>query len=349
MVYNGLMLYKFFTTSEKAWQAMFEAIKSAGESIYLEMYIFTNDMVQYDFLMLLKEKAMNGIRVRIILDALGSRDLDNSAISELRKSGVELFFQSYFFHRTHRKILIVDEKVAFIGGVNLSQKFRFWNDLVVEMKGKRLVRHTINSFAKVYRECKGKDPLVLAKNKRIILDKTRTWLVEHFPIRKKFNLKKIYKEHLGNAKENVVLIAPYFMPKRWFVVLLHQTILRGVKVEVLVPKDTDPSIINRVNYFYMFKLSKLGVNFYLEPQMNHAKVLVIDSKEGIVGSQNLDFLSFELNNEIGVFLKDVDTVHKLLKITNEWKKESVLFDPKSYKPKWIDYVLSPLIRLLFFR
>ncbi|MFA6520668.1 MAG: phospholipase D-like domain-containing protein [Candidatus Paceibacterota bacterium] len=341
------MQYKFFTNSERAWKAMFEAIKNAKEYIYLEMYIFSNDMVQYDFLTLLKEKAQNGVRVRIVLDSSGSSELSKNAVVGMRESGAELLFQSYFFHRTHRKILVVDGLRAFIGGVNLSQRFRFWNDLVIEVKGKKLIKHIIRSFAKVYSQSRGDDKMVLAQNRPIALDKTRTWLVEHFPVRKKYNLKKIYKENLHQAKESIVLVTPYFMPSRWFIVALHQAVLRGVKVEVLVPKTTNNFWANRVGYFFMYKLSKLGVNFLLEPKMNHAKAMIIDNREGIVGSNNLDFISFELNSEVGIFLKDINAVRKLSGIVQEWKKEAIVFDYKAYKPKIFDYFLSPVIRIFF--
>lgn len=343
------MRYKFFTNSERTWHAMFEAISNAEKSIYLEMYIFANDMIQYDFLLLLKEKAKKGLRVRIILDSFGSINLKNEVIARLRESGAEVFFVSYFFHRAHRKILVVDESRAFLGGVNLSQQFRFWNDLVMEIKGGRLVRHIIRSFAKVYNECGGGDPKILSQNQPIILDKTRTWLIEHFPIRKKFNLKKVYKEHLNRAQESIILVTPYFAPQRWLVKALHQAVLRGVKVEALVPKNTFVPVIyhliDRVNYFYMRKLSRLGVGFFIDPTTNHAKVMIIDGKEGIIGSQNLDFLSFDFNNEVGVFLKNSKAVRKLLAIIKNWKKNTSVFDFKNYKPTWFDYILSPFISL----
>jgi len=343
------MRYKFFTTSQTAWRAMFDAINNAEHSIYLEMYIFTNGMVQYDFLELLKQKALNGLRVRVILDSFGSMSLKDSEVEKLRESGAEVFFLSYLLHRTHRKILVVDEETAFIGGVNLNQKFQFWNDLVVRVRGRKLLRQIIRSFAKVYKECGGLDPQILSRNKPIILDKTRTWLVEHFPARKKFGLKNIYKEHLGKAVENIILVTPYFAPQRWLIGALHQAVLRKVKVEILVSRAVYVPIISRlitrVNYFYIYKLSKLGVHFYIEPEMNHAKIMIIDNKEGIVGSQNLDFLSFDFNSEVGVFLKDLKAVKKLLEITKSWKDRSSLFNYKIYKPKWFDYILSPFIRI----
>lgn len=326
---------------------MFEAIKNAEQSVYLEMYIFLNDMVQYDFLLLLKEKAQKGLRVRIVLDSLGSSDLSDSAISQLRESGAELIFLKNWIHHTHRKILVVDENVAFIGGVNLSQEFRFWKDLVIKVKGRKIVQHIIRSFAKVYAECGGKDPVILIKNRRIILDKTHTWLVEHFPSRKQSSLKKIYQEQINKAEETITLVTPYFMPKHWLTRILHRAVLRGVKVDIIVPKTTDAFLFDRANYFYIFKLSKMGINFYIESQVNHAKVMLIDKKEGIVGSQNIDFLSFDLNNEVGVFLKDVHAVRRLSEIVEDWKKGTSPFDFKSYQPRWFDYVLSPMISIFF--
>ena len=136
------MNYKFFTNSEKAWKAMFEAILNAKKSIYLEMYIFQNDMKEFDFFHLLKEKAKQGLQVKLILDSFGSAGLSDSAISELKEAGVEMLFLSYLLHRMHRKVLIVDERVAFIGGVNLHRDSRFWNDLMVKIKGK-LVRERL--------------------------------------------------------------------------------------------------------------------------------------------------------------------------------------------------------------
>jgi len=341
------MLYKFFTNSERAWQAMFDSINRAEESIYLEMYIFVDNMQEFNFLKLLREKAKSGVKVKIILDSFGSSDLSKEGILSLREAGAEVIFFSNFLHRTHRKILIVDGKVAFVGGVNLEQKMNKWIDLVIRVEG-RLVKSISRSFAKAYVESGGKDQALITINREVVLNKAKTWIMEHFPINNKFHLKKIYKKALRDSKVSVLFVSPYFIPKRWLMGAMHQAVLRGVKVEVLIPKVTDIFFVDRVSHFYINKMSKLGVSFFIEPNMNHAKVLIIDEKEGMIGSNNLDYFSFEFNSEIGVFTKNIEVIRKLLKITNEWKSESVLFDPKSYNPKWIDYILSPLIRLLFF-
>lgn len=341
------MNYKFFTNSEKAWKEMFVAISSAKESIYLEMYIFQNDIAEFDFFHLLKEKAKQGLRVSLIIDSFGSVGLSNGAVTELKEAGVEILSLSYLLHRMHRKVLVVDERIAFIGGVNLHQNSRFWNDLMVRIKG-NLVRKVVASFAKSYTNAGGLDPIPLGKNNKVTKVEMDTWIVENAPLMKKFHLKKIYKKYLNKAEDSIILMTPYFVPKRWLSAALHQAVLRGVKVEILVPETTDHGfIMDRVNYFYIYKLSKLGIKFYMEPKMNHAKAIIIDNKEAMVGSQNLDVFTFDFNSEIGVFFKDFKSVSKLLEISEKWKNESVSFDYKIHKPQWFDYILSPLINLFF--
>ena len=327
---------------------MFEAIQGAKESVYLEMYILKDNMPEYNFYGILKEKAAAGVRVRVILDPWGSMSLTRSAVSALKESGAEIYFLRSLWHGTHRKILIIDENTAFIGGVNFNQQFAKWDDLSVQVKGK-MVKYIIRSFAKVYVECGGADPAILAQNKNTIVNKTRNWLVEHFPTRKKFGLNKLYKEHLGRAKKSIILVTPYFTPSLWLIKVLREASERGVKVEILLPQDTYVPwvsyISNRMHYFYMRKLSKFGVIFYIRPKMNHSKVMLIDETEGMVGSQNIDFTSFNLNYEIGVLFKDLKTVKEISEIVETWKKESFLFDHATYRTHLLDYIVSPLMSL----
>src|SRR3989338_5229750 len=291
------MNYQFFTNSEKTWKAMYEAISLAQKSIYLEMYIFQNDMQDFDFFNLLKEKGKLGLQVKLIIDSLGSTGLKDGAILELQRAGVEVLSLSYLLHRMHRKVLVVDERLAFIGGVNLHQNSRFWNDLMVSIKGP-LIKKVVMSFAKSYLAAGGQDRELRSAGTKTKKARVDTWIVEHSPVNKKFHFKRIYK-----------------------------------------------------NYFYIYKLAKLGIKFYIEPKMNHAKAIILDESEAMVGSQNLDFLSFDFNSEIGIFFKDRKVVLKLLQIAKNWKKDAILFDCEIYRPKWFDYILSPAINLfsLFYR
>jgi len=326
---------------------MYKEIKDAHTSVYLEMYIFQNDIEKYNFFNLLQEKSKAGVKVKLILDSFGSKELTEASVSELRASGVEVLFVSFLFHRMHRKVLIVDESIAFVGGVNIHNTAKFWNDLVLMIKGE-LVSRVVRSFAQSYVNAKGLDKEMLSKLKDKKVNKLKSWLIEHTPSNKVFSLKKIYKEHLNKAEKSIILVTPYFMPKRWLVALLHQAVLRGVRVEILIPKNTDhPFFLDRVNYYYVNKLKKLGVNFYLHPKMNHAKLTVFDEDEAIVGSNNIDVLSFDLNSEVGIFLKEKKVVDNLIDIVNLWKKESMVFSLARYKNKWFDYIISPLISIFY--
>ena len=229
----------------------------------------------------------------------------------------------------------------------MHQSARFWNDLMVRIKG-ALVGKVVMSFAKSYKNAGGKDSELLVKNKKTSRIKVKTWIVEHSPVSKKFYFKKIYQKYLNEATDSITLITPYFIPKRFVRAALHLAVLREVNVEVLVPKKTDYFITDRVNYFYIYKLSRLGIKFYLEEKMNHAKAIIIDKREAMVGSPNLDVFSFDYNSEVGIFFKDREVVSKLCLITEQWKKDAILFDYKIYKPKWFDYILSPAINLLSF-
>lgn len=337
------MRYKFFTNSERTWQGMFTAIAAAEKSVYIEMYIFIDDITVLNFLDLLADKARSGVRVRIVLDSFGSVSLSGKAVKNLTDAGVEVVFFSSFFHRTHRKIVVVDERVAFVGGVNFHQITQNWSDLAVRVEG-RIVSFIVGSFAKDYVLAGGKDQLLLGIRKENKINIAQTWFIEHAPGRGR-RLRKIYQEHIARAEKSITLVTPYFMPKKWLIATLHQAVLRGVDVEILVPRTTDHVLVDRVNIFYMYKLSCLGIKFYLAPEMNHAKAMIVDKNEAIMGSHNLDSLSFDWNFESGIFFKDARAVHTLDGILSMWKKQATVFDWQSYTPTLIDYILSPFIRL----
>ena len=220
---------------------------------------------------------------------------------------------------------------------------RFWNDLVVRVESS-LVANIVHSFIKSYMNAHGKDTSLCIKKPTLSLGKMNAWIVDHSPFRHLFNLQKIYKTRLEKAEKRIILITPYFIPRRWLVATMHQAVLRGVTIEILLPAHTNIFFLDRLHDFYMRKLSELGITFFVENTMNHAKAMIVDSDEAMVGSQNLDFLSFDLNSEVGVFFKDAEVVTKLLEIIEIWKRDSHIFDPKS-PLGWFDYIIASAIKL----
>ncbi len=324
---------------------MLSAISLAQTNIYLEMYAFQTDTAGYDFLSILEKKARQGVKIVLILDSLGSFGLSSASVRSLREAGAEVLFFSYWFRRLHRKILIIDERIAFLGGVNISGAFAPWKDMQVRITGRRILAVSLRSFSHVYKECGGKNPeLLLRYDKKPLFRKAKAWYAEHGIGGKWLEIKKQYESHIETAKEKIILVTPYFFPRRWMVARLHEAILRGVRVEIIIPQNTDHGrIMNRINYFQLSSFIKLGAVGYLSHEMNHAKILLIDDSVGMVGSGNLDPISFGWNAEAGVFFTRPVMIRDLRKILEEWKAEASFFTPEMFISRWSD------ILLVFFR
>lgn len=343
------MQHRIFTTSEKAWIEMLRDINAARESIYLEMYILTDDPAGREFFGALSEAVRRGVRVVVVLDILASYDILSNAVGRLRKTGAEVLFSSFFFFRLHRKILIVDRKVAFVGGVNVGKKYARWQDLQIRVTG-GVVETILRSFVRVYRRCGGRRELSPGKLRHGAVGKTKLWFIERGIGRRRHLFRKYYEKRLNAAGKSVVFVTPYLFPPRWFIASLHQALIRGVEVEILVPKSTDHWIINGVNRSFASCLANLGAAVYFTDGMTHAKAMIVDGREGIIGSQNLDLFSFNTNIEAGVFFHEPDTVRNLSAVIESWKGAVKPFDPKNHGIffNWYDIPTAFFLRLFGF-
>lgn len=341
------MKYELYTTSKKAWDAMLKTIKQAKKSIYIEMYIFSNDTFQsHDFISALKKKASEGVRVIIIADAFGSDTLKKEVSTAVEETKIEFIFFSHWIRHIHRKIMIIDEKIAFIGGVNIKKSFIHWNDLQLKLGGK-IVKKILESFAYTYAMSGGKDARILKLREHKFSGKIKHLLIEHWPIRNIHTLKNHYIEKISNAQTSIKIVTPYFTPPRWLISLLDNAIRRKIDVEILIPQKSDVPIIDRVSRRYIYELHAMGIKFYLNKSMNHAKLLIIDNKEGLLGSQNIDHLSFEMNTEAGIFFQDKKLLNELSAVIEKWKRNSIKFESVQYKMKPLDYIITVIMRLFW--
>lgn len=341
------MHYKLYTTSVRAWDAMIEAIDSASKSIYFEMYIFERDTTSsHDFIGKLKQKAREGVRVVIVADAFGSKNLKNELAHSMQAAGIELIFFSHWLRHIHRKVLIVDKKIAFVGGVNIGKRYAHWDDLQLRLRG-RIVKRILRSFAYTYKMAGGKDAKILKLRNAKFTAKLKFWLIEHWPTKNIHTLKSHYVDKISHAQKSIQIATPYFTPPRWLTSLLDSAVRRGVNVEILIPKNSDLEIMDTINLHYMNKLYPLGVKFYLAKKMNHAKLLIIDDEEGLIGSQNMDLVSFQLNSEVGIFFKEKKLLTEIEAVVKKWKQNSELFKPQKYKLGFIDYAILALSKLLY--
>lgn len=342
------MRYRLYTTSQKAWDGMFKAMASAERSIYLEMYTFLDDtLATHNFLQLLKDKAQAGIEVVMIADAFGSSSLRSGAADELRAAGVEFIFFSHLFRRTHRKILIIDNQIAFIGGVNIIEETRNWLDLQIKLQGS-IIRPILKSFAYAYEMAGGKKESILRYSHLPLVQKIKSWITDNLAgTPSRYLLSDYYKKKIVEAKHSIIIVTPYLLPPRWFLALLDDACRRGVRVEMLIPNDTDVKPLNKINYLDACRLAALGVKFYLLPMMNHAKIMLIDGEEGVIGSQNMDVLSFNWNIEVGVFFRQKKLVNDLEKIIYHWKAGAVALEISHRKMGYLDRLLTAILKIFY--
>ncbi len=325
---------------------MIKSISQAKKSIYIEMYIFLDDTTDsHDFIGLLKKKALAGIEVIVVADAFGSMDLKKKTISDLREAGVEVLFFSRFWHRTHRKIIVIDKRVAFVGGVNIEKKIINWQDIQIEMEGNKTVKAVLRSFVRTYQSCGGKKKHILAYYKKSLIKKVKSLVIESLPIHNINSLMDYYKNKIVSAQRSIKIITPYFLPPRWLMALLDDARRRNIEIEIIIPENTDINTINKINYSYISQLEPTGIKFYANPKMNHAKILIVDDNEALVGSQNLDSLSFGQNMEVGVFFKQKEIVQELTHIFNKWKRQSAPFHIAKIRLNWWEQIKVKVIRL----
>ena len=342
------MKYRLYTTSHKAWDAMFKAMVKAEQAIYLEMYILSsNTSKTHNFFKLLEDKARSGVEVVVIADAYGSFNLPNELIKSLRQAGAEFIYFSHWLRRTHRKILIVDYKVAFLGGVNIREDIRNWRDMQIKISG-GVVKFILKSFANSYKRVGGKKQNILKFSYTPFSKKIKYWVTDNWPSTNKIRfLNNYYLQKVNDATSSLVLVTPYLLPPRWLLVAIDEACHRGVKVEVVIPGDTDIKFLNKINLFNAHRLANIGVKLYFTPTMNHAKLMLLDDAEVTIGSQNIDILSFGLNFEAGISSRQIKLVNDVKMIINNWKKEAKPFSGNLYRLNLLDRILFGVYKVFY--
>lgn len=335
--------YQFYRTSKEAMQAMQVAILAAQKSIYWELYSLFDDEVGNPVIDLLCAKARTGVEVKLIIDSLGSFEMSNKAIERLRVAGVDVLIYNkmsfsfnpydwwkYFAFRNHRKVLIIDQEIVFIGGVNVGKMYSGWNDLHVRMQG-QLAAPILCEFAKVYVRCGGDKKAVrhLLKNNFL----WKRWndfrglfrYVLHNPIG--FGKKRtshVFHDGLRAAKRSFYLISPYFIPSLKIFKLIKQAKARGVEVNLFLPLHPDWKILEWAAIWYYRLAHKAGANIFLLKKMHHGKAMLVDKVYGFIGSANLTFRSLNYNEEAGLIFKEELMVNELQQIFDDFRQGAVV-------------------------
>lgn len=352
--------FKIYTTSKEAWSAMYQAIFDAKKSIYWESYIFMDDEIGKPFFDLLEKKSQEGIEVKLIVDSFGSYGLSKSRVNSLRQARVELLFfnerkKRYrgwwkkLKSRTHRKVLAVDEKIGFLGGVNVRSEMQNWLDIQVSFTGK-IVHSLLRYFAKNYIIAGGKKKNVrhLLKYKFRLLN-SQLHLIFDEPEAKHLTARKQYAKALIRARERVILFSPYYFPDKDFLKALWIAKKRGIRVDLLIPFRSDIRLMTWLNYAKFGILNKLGVHIHMSPQMMHGKGVIVDDEWAMVGSSNLDYTSFYDNYESNIKIDEKRIVKKLKKTLEKWLKESKNLSDDEWQKRGIIQKIKEQIALSLYK
>ena len=302
------------------YPAMLEAIANARESINLETYILRADSIGEKFGDALKERAKAGVAVRVIYDSFGSLGIDDEFLNDWRNAGIEIAEYNpiapwrrrfSLTRRNHRKILVVDDRIAFTGGLNIGKEYAAvdeggggWRDMHVMVEGP-VVADLATLFHTTWLKCDGADYTLRPEVALEPRGSSLAQVVNNREFKDRFRFRRAYLRAIRNALSSIDIMNAYFLPGMLMRRTLRKAIERGVQVRVIVPGQSDVKFV-QMACEHMYKwFFKAGMKIYEWPdRMMHAKTAVIDSAWSTIGSYNLDNQSLLQNLEVAVAVLD---------------------------------------------
>jgi cardiolipin synthase A/B len=311
------------TNGEVFYEAELDAIRGARHSVNLEAYIFQKGEVTKKFVDALTERARNGVRVRMVLDAVGSFATWESYFSELRAAGGQVCWYhplrwhtvARFNNRTHREIVVVDGRTGFVGGAGFAdhwykgdEKNPRWRDTMFRVEGE-LVTSIQAGFVENWLEASGE---ILSGREYFpegeVEDSLEALVVDSSPGSGGSTRARIlYQTLLASTSKSLHVTTPYFLPDRSARNEMVRAVReRGVELKIVVPGRHSDHLLTRRSSRRLFgDLLKAGARIYeYEPAMIHAKTMIVDGVWSVVGSTNFDNRSFGLNDEINLAAHD---------------------------------------------
>ena len=345
-------------------------IENAKKSIFLEYYIFRNDTTGTRIMDLLCKKAKEGLEVKLLYDDWGCMKTPKSFFFKLDKAGgMSLVFSPIrnripltINFRTHRKLVIIDEKIGYMGGTNIGDEYanlteRVWRDTHIRLTGSCVYSilsiFLVDWFAiATGRKAKRRhlvervvspEGQLLEINKQIINEiQTDIFGDSHIPTQvissgpddiNKTEIKDAMMRLISGAKKSVLIQTPYFTPDSAFYSVLRVAALSGVEVQIMVPTDWDHWFVRDAAFVNMQSLISYGIKFYAYPGFIHSKTIVVDEKVVMIGSANIDVRSFDLIYEADIIFYDATFAKKNATIFAEDRSKSTLYQLEWFKTR----------------
>ncbi|MDL2208527.1 cardiolipin synthase [Parabacteroides sp. OttesenSCG-928-O15] len=311
---------KVYTNGQDKFNDLLDEIERAQHHIHLQYYIFCDDEIGNRVKAALMKKAREGVKVRVMYDDVGSWNVKPRFFKEMEAVGIEVYpflkvvfpiFTSKVNYRNHRKVVVIDGKVGFMGGMNIADRYwkgtswGTWRDSHFRFTGKGaqgLQSIFLIDWYVVSKQLlrdKSYYPPVEIHNKNIMQ------LATSGPTGQWRTLLQATIYLIANAKKYVYIQTPYFLPTEGLNQALQIAALGGVDVRIMIPRRSDTRTANMASHSYLDEMVKAGVKVYFyKPGFLHAKLIVVDDKVSAIGSANMDFRSFEHNFEINAYVYD---------------------------------------------
>ncbi|MDP4085143.1 MAG: cardiolipin synthase [Bacillota bacterium] len=321
---------KTLTNGHTTFYHIMKELKRARHHIHLEYYIVRHDKIGEEIKNVLIEKAKQGVKIRFLYDAVGSWQLSKKYIADLRNAGIETvsfgpvkvaFLNSKFNFRNHRKIIVIDGNIGFVGGLNIGDEYLgrnknigFWRDTHLMLRGEA-VRTLQLIFLQDWYYMTNHSFLTAEYLSPQLDNKTHggVQLIPGGPDNEWSVIKNIFFSMITSARESVWIASPYFIPDEDIFSAIKVAALSGIDVRLLVPNRPDKRIVFHASRSYFPELMEAGVKVYeYERGFMHSKIIIVDHELASIGTSNMDMRSFHLNFEVNAFLYRTNSTEKLV-------------------------------------
>lgn len=354
---------ELYTDGTSMLQALLRELKKAEQHIHLEFYIFEDDEVGRQVREVLMEKARRGVEVRVIYDDVGCWHVPNRFFEEMREAGVDArcflrvrfpAFTSRVNYRNHRKVVVIDGRVGFVGGMNLAERYvkgvswGVWRDTHLLFDG-RAVHGLQTTFLLDWYFV---DRTLLTSQRYFprLEDQGEALaqVVTGDPVGPWQEIMQGMIMAIASARKYLYIQTPYFLPTETVMNALQTAALAGVDVRLMLPMRADSRLPHLGSCSYVRDILQAGVKVYFYRKgFLHSKLLVIDDELSSVGSSNIDFRSFEHNFEVNAFIYDSGTAIRLREFFLKDQRECVQVSEKSWKKRPFYWKASEsIVRLL---
>ncbi len=326
---------------------MVEDIDSAKSHVHFLFYIYRDDAIGRRVADAMARAVQRGVAVRLVVDAFGSRFLARGLGQWMQERGVRVHslmsinpFRRHHTRldlRNHRKLAVIDGKIAYTGSQNIEVKdydhgrANAWHDIMVRITGPAVLHLQMVFVEDWYLAAEG----ILEGGAYFPFaspdGRVPIQVVPTGPMDPNTALRDILITAIGTARESIILTSPYFIPDEPFRVALHLASLRGVRVDLLIPRRTDHAIVGAVARAYLSPLVESGVNIHFHRGVLHSKTMTVDRTLSLIGTANFDRRSFFLHSELNLLLYGEEITGRLKALQAAYMAQSVPLDPERWR------------------